>query len=143
MKKILIILLLPIFGFTQVIDSFPWIHNFDNGIGLQQSQNDHGDWILKQGTTPSFGTGPSGDHTTGSSNYYYVESSGSMNWNKPFVIYTPTFDVSQSPSMVVSFWYHMYGTAMGDLEVGIVSDSAYTPIDNISGNQGDIWKYAY
>ena len=45
MKKILIILLLPIFGFTQVIDSFPWIHNFDNGAGLQQSQNDHGDWI--------------------------------------------------------------------------------------------------
>ena len=143
MRKLLLILLLPLFSYGQVIDSFPWIHNFDNGIGLQQSQNDHGNWILKQGPTSSFGTGPSGDHTTGSSIYYYVESSGSMNWNKPFIIYTPTFDVSQTPSKVVSFWYHMYGTAMGDLEVGIVSDSIYTPIDTISGNQGNIWKFAY
>ena len=142
MRKILILLLFPFISFGQ-IDTFPWLHNFDNLMGLQQSQNDFGNWIIKNGPTPSINTGPSGDHTTGNGHYYYVESSGSMNWNKTFVVYTPTFDVSQTPGKVLSFWYHMYGVTMGDLEVGVLSDSTYTPLDTISGNQGNIWKFAY
>ena len=65
MKKILLLLLLPTFIFGQV-NTFPWIHDFDNGIGLEQEINDDGDWTINQGSTTSFNTGPSEDHTTGS-----------------------------------------------------------------------------
>ena len=142
MKKLLLLLLLPVFSFGQ-INNFPWVHDFDNLMGLQQDQNDFGDWILKQGSTSSFATGPDGDHTTGFGTYYYVESSGAAHPDKVFKVYTPTFDISTTPGKVLSFWYHMYGAAMGDLEIAIISDSIYTPIDTISGNQGNHWHLAY
>tara|TARA_R100001129_G_scaffold174867_1_gene147464 strand:- start:8177 stop:10780 length:2604 start_codon:yes stop_codon:yes gene_type:complete len=143
MKKILILLLLPFIGFSQTINTYPWIHNFENSVGLQQDQNDFGDWLLKQGPTSSVNTGPSGDHTNGNGVYYYVESSGLAHPNKNFIVYTPTFDISQTPGKVISFWYHMYGATMGDLELGILSNNIYTAIDTISGDQGNNWKFAY
>ena len=143
MKKLLLILLLPIISFGQTINNFPWIHDFENIIGLEQEPNDDGDWWLMQGPTGSFNTGPQGDHTVGNGIYYYVESSSPNFPNKVFVTYTPTFDVSQTPGKVISFWYHMYGAAMGDLEIGYIDNNGYTMLDVISGNQGDLWKFAY
>ncbi|CAH3170581.1 unnamed protein product [Porites evermanni] len=54
--------------------------NFDNGLcfGCSQSREDVFDWTLYYGSTPSWGTGPSSDHTSGS---------GLM----PFEIYLLTF----------------------------------------------------
>ena len=145
MKKILILLLLPIFGFTQVIDSFPWIHNFENAIGLEQDTTNDRDWWLMQGPTGSQLTGPQGDHTTGSGIYYYAEAStnGIGFPNQTFITYTPTFDISQTPGKVLSFWYHMYGSTMGDLEAGYIDANGYTTLGIISGNQGDQWQFAY
>ncbi len=143
MKKILFILLLPLISFGQSINTFPWVHDFENGIPLQEEVFDNGDWWLHQGPTSSFNTGPQGDHTTGNGTYYYTESSGTGYPNKTFITYTPTFDISATPGKVLSFWYHMYGAAMGDLEIGILTNGSYIPIDTISGNQGDIWKFAY
>jgi len=143
MKKILLILLLPIFSFGQFVNTFPWVHDFENFIPLQQDTNDFGDWLLHQGNTSSIATGPSGDHTTGNGVYFYVESSGQNYGGKVFTIYTPMFDVSQTPGKVLSFWYHMYGAAMGDLEIGVLDSLGYTALDTISGNQGDQWKLAY
>ena len=119
MKKLLLLLLLPIFSFGQVVNTFPWIHDFENIVGLEQETNDFGDWWLMQGPTSSINTGPQGDHTTGSGIYYYVESSSPNYPNQVFTVYTPTFDVSATPGKVLSFWYHMYGAAMGDLEIGV------------------------
>jgi len=65
MKKILFILLLPLISFSQNIDTFPWLHDFENVIPLQEEVFDNGDWLLHQGPTGSFNTGPQGDHTTG------------------------------------------------------------------------------
>ena len=143
MKKLLILLLLlPIFSFGQV-NTFPWTNNFESFITLQEDPNDNGDWGLAQGPTSSANTGPSGDHTTGNGIYYYVESSYPGYPNQVFKTYTPTFDVSATPGKVLSFWYHMYGNAMGDLEIAVISGGVYTPIDTISGNQGDQWYFAY
>ena len=74
MKRLLLILL-PIFSFGQGINTFPWIYDFENAIALEQDTNDFADWYLMQGPTNSVNTGPSGDHTTGSGIYFYVESS--------------------------------------------------------------------
>ena len=142
MKKLLL-LLLPIFSFGQVVNTFPWVHDFENIVGLEQDTGDFGDWWLKQGPTSSVNTGPSGDHTSGSGIYFYVESSSPNFPNQVFTVYTPTFDVSATPGKVLSFWYHMYGTAMGDLEIGFLSSGSYTALDTISGNQGNQWRFAY
>ena len=103
-KKILLILLLPIISFGQTINTFPWVHNFENIIGLEQEPNDDGDWWLMQGPTGSVNTGPQGDHTTGGGIYDYTEASGNGTGHpfKTFVSYTPTFDVSSPHGTVLS-----------------------------------------
>ena len=146
MKKILLVLLLlPIFSFGQSINTFPWTYDFENGIPLEQEIADDGDWSLMQGPTSSQLTGPQGDHTTGNGLYFYTEASGNGMGHpfKTFVTYTPTFDVSTTPGKVLSFWYHMYGQTMGDLEVGYIDNNGYTMLDIISGDQGTQWKFAY
>ena len=37
----------------------------------------------------------------------------------------------------------MYGSSMGDLEVGIVDNNGYQFLDIISGDQGDEWQIYY
>jgi len=144
MKKVLLVLLLlPIFSFGQ-INTFPWINNFESFIDLEQDQSDDGDWWLMQGATSSFGTGPSGDHTTGFGIYSYVESSYPNYPNKQFVCYTPEFDVSATPGRMLSFWYHMYGIGMGELEIAAIDNMGnYIFIDAIFGNQGDQWHFTH
>tara|TARA_R110002020_G_scaffold144946_1_gene318165 strand:- start:14481 stop:17645 length:3165 start_codon:yes stop_codon:yes gene_type:complete len=143
MKNLLLLLLLPVFSFGQIINTFPWVHDFENGVALEQDTNDFADWYLMQGSTSSVGTGPSGDHTTGNGIYFYVESSNPNFPNKVFIVYTPRFDVSATPGKVLSFWYHMHGNAMGDLEIGMLDSTGYTALDTISGNQGNQWQLAY
>ena len=70
MKKILILLLLLPFLSLGQVNTFPWIHDFENIVGLEQEPNDDGDWWLMQGPTSSFNTGPQGDHTYGNGIYY-------------------------------------------------------------------------
>ena len=145
MKKLLLLLLLiPFIGLGQ-INTFPWVHNFENIVGLEQDTSDDGDWWLMQGPTSSVNTGPQGDHTYGNGIYYYTEASGNGTGHpfKTFVTYTPTFDVSATPGKVLSFWYHMYGMTMGDLEIGYIDNSGYTMLDVISGDQGTQWKFGY
>ena len=143
MKKILFLLLIPFVTLGQV-SNFPWKHNFDNNFPLQQETNDFGDWLLRTGGTPSFNTGPQGDHTTGNGVYFYVESSGQNYGGKLFTTYTPTFDVSATYGKVLSFWYHMFGPAMGELEIAIIDTAGnYTFIDAYNGDQGMEWKLGY
>ena len=126
------------------VNTFPWVHNFDNNIPLEQELNDDGDWLLRTGGTPSFNTGPQGDHTTGNSVYFYVESSNPNFPSKQFITYTPTFDVSATYGRVLSFWYHMFGPAMGELEVAAIDVMGnYVFIDAYNGDQGMEWKLGY
>ena len=104
MKKLLFILLLPILSFSQTVNNFPWLNDFESSIPLEQDQFDDGDWTFWSGSTYSYNTGPSGDHTTGSGTYYYVESSYPNYPNKTLITYTPTFDVSATPGKVSYVW---------------------------------------
>jgi hypothetical protein len=145
MKKLLLLLLLiPFIGIGQ-INTFPWTNDFESYIALEEDTTDDNDWALRSGSTPSPNTGPQGDHTTGSGVYYYTEASvnGVGYPYKTFISYTPTFDITQSPGKIVSFWYHMYGNNMGDLEIGVLDNNGYTILNTISGNQGDEWHLAY
>ena len=142
MKKILLLLLLPIFSFGQV-NIFPWTNDFDNGVGLTNWVGDDGDWLIWSGYTYSNGTGPEQDHTTGFGNYWYIEASAPNYPNMYFVSQTDTFDISQTPGQILSFWYHMYGNTMGELNTWIGDDNGWTKIDAITGDQGEEWLLKY
>ena len=93
---------------TPLIGSFPYIENFDSlSFGttpptdwIQDSTDSGGnspffaDWTFRMGTPPSgFPAGPSGDATTGTGTYAYVEDAGArMTVN----LLTPCFDFSKS-----------------------------------------------
>ena len=143
MKKLLLLLLLLPFITLGQVNTFPWTHNFDNGVGLANWPSDDGDWLLISGTTPSFNTGPQGDHTTGNGVYWYVEASSPNFPNNYFVSQTDTFDISQTPGQILSFWYHMYGDYMGELNTWIGDNNGWTKIDAIVGNQDDEWYLKY
>lgn len=108
-----------------------------SSILLEQSNTDNIDWALQSGITPSGGTGPTGDHTTGTGNYYYLEASANL--NKVAVLESPCIDVT-SPKL--TFWYHMYGSEMGTLSVEVFDGSAWTQAWSLTGNQGNDWLLA-
>ncbi|MBN1337930.1 MAG: choice-of-anchor D domain-containing protein [Bacteroidales bacterium] len=113
-----------------------WPYAWNNVTG------DDFDWTMDSGGTPSSGTGPSGDHTTGSGYYVFTESSSPNYPSKLAILETPVFDLAGATVPTVSFWYHMYGTAMGQLHLDILSGGVWTNdvMSPISGNQGNQWN---
>jgi hypothetical protein len=98
-------------------------------------------WIRRSGGTPSGGTGPTGDHTSGTGSYVYVESSHPNNpLEGPFVLEMTVLDGVGG----VSFWYNMYGSVgMGTLQVDTSSDRVAWNTQWIKqGNQGQSWQRA-
>lgn len=113
----------------------------NNPLGLAFWENettDETDWVPNSGSTPSSSTGPSGDHTTGSGHYLYMETS-SCN-NKTAILTSPCIDLSNEALPVLEFAYHMYGSSMGTLDVEIYYGGTWTNIFSMSGSQGDQWN---
>lgn len=115
-----------------------WPYAWINATG------DDFDWELNTGSTPSSNTGPSGDHTTGSGYYAYTESSTPNYPSKIAILETPVFDLAGATTPTVSFWYHMYGSAMGELHVDAFANGTWTNdiMPPFSGNQGNQWLMA-
>ncbi len=109
-------------------------NNWENSI------TDDLDWETRTGGTPSTGTGPSGDHTTGFGNYLYVEATGGNN-NDEAILITPCYDLSSLGLAQFSFWYHMFGQNMGELHLDIYVNNGWSldVIPPIVGNQGNNW----
>ena len=145
MKKLLVVLaLLPTMLLAQcpwVNYSFPEVTHFDGNLTpLTFNVPWANDWIVQSGPTPSSNTGPTSDFS-GIGSYIYTEASNTF--NTLFVFQTECFNVDALPGMELSFWYHMYGASMGDLEVFIIETSGdTTEIYGIYGDQGDLWKQA-
>lgn len=105
------------------------------------------DWTSDAGGTPSPSTGPSVDHTLGTSSgmYLYTEASDVCN-HRPASLLSPCFDLSSLIGPTLSFWYHMYGSAMGELRVEVSDDNCatWTIVWSRSGQdqlgQADPWK---
>jgi len=108
------------------------------------------DWYVNEGATPSSGTGPLVDHTTGSiaGNYMYTEASDPNFPNKVAYLTTPLIDLSSGSNPELIFWYHMYGAAMGELHVDVFANGVWhldvmTPlIGQQQLNQSDPWQQA-
>jgi len=97
-------------------------------------------WTRKSGSTPSSSTGPSGDHTSNTGHYMYIETSSPAQTGWRARLMTP---LMSSKVRCMSFWYHMYGMSTGSLNVyvneGAIGDkSVFTK----SGDQLNQWNFA-
>lgn len=140
-----------------LVNTFPYTQTFDgltanNGsVSCSTTDNlgdcwsnegntDDKDWIPRSVGTGSSNTGPSGDNT-GGGNYLFIETSGCYNQNAD--LYSPVFDFTTNAAPRIRYYYHMYGAAMGSLELAYSIDSGATwsaPIASVSGDQGDNWN---
>ena len=70
-------------------------------------KNDNFDWTIYSGKTPSFGTGPSVDHTrnTASGHYIYFESSAPRVPGDIAFLQSIPIQWSNSNQMCLQFWY--------------------------------------
>ncbi len=118
--------------------------NLRNGFSnLPNRDGDDIDWRTNSGSTPSNGTGPSGDHTSGFAKYLYLEASGTDCTGKTGVLLSPCIDLGNSISTpFLSFWYHMFGgNSMDTLRVDVYDGTNwYLDEFKVGGNQGNQWK---
>jgi PKD repeat protein len=101
------------------------------------------DFSVDVNGTSSSSTGPSVDHTTGTSTgkYLYAETSGCTGdeWH----LLSPPIDLTGTNNIQFNFWYHMYGTSMGTAHVDVSTDAGSTwtldVIPSWTDNQ-DLWQ---
>lgn len=113
-----------------------WI-NLTNGV------YDQHDWRTFSGNTPTAGSGPGTDHTTGTSNgkYLYIEPTQTC-LNRTASILTPCLDLSGTSPKKFTLWYHAFGADIGALHIDLFDGEGFqediTPA--IEGSKGDEWK---
>ncbi len=127
-----------------LVSSFPDSEDYEAGFGdWSNVGGDNIDWTRNSGGTPSNGTGPSGDHTTGSGWYMYIESSSPNYPTMSAILEGPCVDLTSSSTASLSFWYHMLGSDVGTLYMEVSDDcSAWTTEWSLSGTQGSAWQQA-
>ncbi|MGB0715001.1 MAG: S8 family serine peptidase, partial [Phycisphaerae bacterium] len=126
------------------VSSYPYGENFESGLGgWSNVSGDIFDWTRNSGGTLSNNTGPSGDHTTGSGFYMYTETSSPRQPGDTAILEGPCIDLTGATGADLDFWYHMYGSAIGTLNVEASTDcSSWTNLWSLSGNQGNSWIQA-
>lgn len=91
-------------------------------------------WGTRTGQTATFNTGPSGDRTTGSSNYIFMESTYGATGSTASLT-GPSVSLVPLTAPEVRFWYHMYGFSTGTLALEVNSGTGWTNIWSLSGQQ--------
>jgi hypothetical protein len=90
--------------------------DFCGWINAPNDIMDDFDWLIGSDSTPSLLTGPSVDHTTGTSagHYMYIEASDTLNKSSKAWLVSENYNPGQYS---MSFWYHLYGNHMGTLNI--------------------------
>ena len=100
--------------------------SFDNGDLCGWTNTGAKPWEPLQGSTRSTGTGPAGDHTSGSGTYMYVEASRNAGLG-PFTLWAALGGGDGDGGLGLgdaSFFYSMYGAAVGSLSLETSTDNA-------------------
>ncbi|XP_028660243.2 MAM and LDL-receptor class A domain-containing protein 1 isoform X1 [Erpetoichthys calabaricus] len=108
----------------------------------RQWQGDDFDWLLRVGSTPTLGTGPSADHTLQdpSGHYIYVESSFPQTVGNVAKLSSLTISRLSRDCKLI-FYVHMAGRSMGSLLVYQVTVSnQQRQLLNLTGDQGNYWQ---
>ncbi|MEE9391657.1 MAG: S8 family serine peptidase [Planctomycetota bacterium] len=148
---------------ASMIAAFPWTEDFDSLPGnggtappliWEQDQADGGgtgsnaEWVFRSGDTPTIGTGPASDHSTGVAGqgvFAHVEDDGD---HPAVILWTPCLDLSALSNPIMRFWIHSNNGAVLptmsentlhvdvlDLVAGVLVSDVVTPI----GHRGDGW----
>ncbi|XP_071965542.1 MAM and LDL-receptor class A domain-containing protein 1-like [Antedon mediterranea] len=119
--------------------------NFEDGwCDYTQEIYDDFDWSRKRGSTSSFGTGPSTDHTYNNATGYYIYIETSIqSYDARARLYSPLIAKSAN-SMCVQFWCHMFGNTVDFLNIYVMNrkNEYILPIDallSVYGDHGDKW----
>ncbi|ARV08180.1 hypothetical protein BTO05_00435 [Winogradskyella sp. PC-19] len=109
---------------TTTINSFPYDESFESGLGgWTQDTSDDRDWTRQSGGTPSNDTGP---NAANNGSFYLFTEGSNPNFNSEFNLISPCIDLTAETAAQFSFYYHMYGTNMGDLNVDVSTDNGVT-----------------
>ncbi|HSI90939.1 MAG TPA: choice-of-anchor J domain-containing protein, partial [Adhaeribacter sp.] len=118
---------------SATIATFPHIENFDSftaatnatGFGNGWTTTPSGTtslfrWNVDEGTTPSASTGPTNDHTTGTATGKFIFTEASSGGTGAVAeLISPCINLAGQTGMGMEFWYHMYGSTMGTLNVDV------------------------
>ncbi|XP_053383677.1 MAM and LDL-receptor class A domain-containing protein 2-like [Mercenaria mercenaria] len=114
--------------------------SFDSGLcNWTQDQTDTFDWTRQKGSAPSAYTGPVGDHS-GAGYYVYIEASYPRVAGNKARLISPEISPNQQGQNCFTFWYNMYGSNMGRLNVYVQSGPSTSLLWHKKGNQGILWK---
>ncbi|XP_078334103.1 MAM and LDL-receptor class A domain-containing protein 1-like [Crassostrea virginica] len=120
-------------------NSFACDFTYDS-CGWVQDKSDNFDWTRKSGTTTSVQTGPTGDHTTGTGYYYYVEASAPQTVGMKARFISPVVQIASGTQKCFSFYYSMYGDQVDYLNVYVKKNGALgSAVWTRNGNQGSQW----
>ena len=108
----------------------PYCENFDLGVGTWTNNG----WVNDGGGTTSGSTGPTDDITGGAFYMYYETSTG---YAPTVDITSECLDISSLANPTLSFYNHMYGATIGDLNVYVNGNLEWT----MSGDQGNQWNW--
>ncbi len=137
-----------------LIAEFPYIQDFeDMDTGAvrplseywEQLDGDDFDWIVINGPTPSQqyeSTGPTGDHTSGSGKYIYIEASNQNNPTKKADMITPKFNLKSVKNPELTFWAQMKSDSntMGDIYLDIEVDGIWkNDVLHLTDDHGSEW----
>ena len=110
------------------------------------SASNGSDWRRDSAGTPSSSTGPQLDHTMGNSSgfYAYVETSSGYAYRAgdTVSVVSPVIDASGG-DLWLSFFYHMYGSNIGELNVDVFDGTWQEGVWSISGQQHSSYTAPY
>ncbi|MEQ8909142.1 MAG: choice-of-anchor J domain-containing protein [Vicingaceae bacterium] len=97
--------------------------------------------------TPNPNSGPNGDHTTAPGNgiFMYTDTDPNItNGGSNARLLSHCIDLTNSTNPVLSFWYHKYGSSMGNLTVQGSDGGSWVNLASINGqtqnSSSDPWK---
>ena len=162
MKKLFTLMLVMSFsfGYSQIVatETAPYFENFDANFNPGSGTNNAGStidsswyrnnlpwgtyteyaWGGGTGQASSQNTGPTSDHTSGSGNYAYAESSAYD--EKRAKLSTPLIDLDTLSNPQLTFWKHQFGADIKSFSVQLVVNGFwYGTKYNSVGNKGNQW----
>ena len=111
----------------------------------QSSGNSSYGWNIHKDSTPSFGTGPIFDHTTGTEQgyYFYTEASTGSKGDTALLV-SPALDISGLTMPALKFYYHMYGGAINELHIDVNNGTGWQKFKSLYGHKqtgyDDAWQ---
>ncbi|MCF8298418.1 MAG: right-handed parallel beta-helix repeat-containing protein [Saprospiraceae bacterium] len=124
------------FPLVEPFTTFPSSNtNFPNGWVGSSSNNSSYQWYADYSGTGTSYTGPYYDASNSSSGRYLYTESNYGNINDQAYFISPCIDISALTNPKMSFYYHMYGSTMGELAVDVLYNGLWIPQDSINGQQ--------